>query len=135
MIEKLNQWVEIATGTPFEWGKFDCALMVCDWLLFAYGYDAGETFRGKYSTEQGSKREMIRQGYHSFTELGDDLIRGERVNINFSQRGDIILLKVCGMETFGVDIGQYVLIAETNGAKVAYKKDTDIELIKAWRGI
>jgi hypothetical protein len=37
----------------FEWGKFDCAMWVCDWIrdVTSGALDPGAAYRGKYSTE------------------------------------------------------------------------------------
>jgi len=40
------------SGRQFSYGRFDCALAVCDWIKAHTGVDPGEQFRGTYSTAE-----------------------------------------------------------------------------------
>jgi hypothetical protein len=51
-----REWRE----TPFEWGKTDCILSVCDYVLDQTGIDPAAPWRETYNTERGAM-EIVEQ--------------------------------------------------------------------------
>lgn len=43
------------TGKQFQWGRWDCALAVCDAVRALTGVDPGARYRGTYSTEEEAR--------------------------------------------------------------------------------
>lgn len=41
---------------PFEWGKSDCILSVCDYVLGQTGIDPAAPWRGSYDSEAGAQK-------------------------------------------------------------------------------
>lgn len=58
----LAEFLAAGAQTPFEWGKEDCCLFACDWVLSQRGVDPARRFRGRYATEKQARRIIRREG-------------------------------------------------------------------------
>lgn len=61
-MKRVNNWHTLLPshtqrnrGRTFEWGRWDCALAVCDAIRALTGVDPGAPYRGKYSTEEEAR--------------------------------------------------------------------------------
>jgi len=69
MSRRFDNWPELLAAflvqhaeTPFEWGRFDCALFACDAIYVMTGMDPGEPFRLQYDSALGAARKMSAYG-------------------------------------------------------------------------
>lgn len=61
-VERLASFLERASLTRFEWGRWDCSLWLADWLV-ANGYtDPASHLRGRYETALGCARLLRDEG-------------------------------------------------------------------------
>ena len=77
-------------NTPFSWGVFDCCTFVSDCAIAICGVDPVAEYRGKYRTEIGAKRALIKR-HGSIDGIFDACF--DRVPIGEIQRGDIVTYK------------------------------------------
>ena len=86
---------EAADAAPFAWGTNDCCLMVCDVILAMTGVDLGAGFRGKYATkEEADALIAFATDGGGVEELAEQICAANdmpEVEVNFAQRGDIVL--------------------------------------------
>jgi len=90
--QELNNYLDDALDTPWEYGSHDCALFAFGALKAMGGVDLGEPWRGKYKTERGALGVMKRFGGADVEECMVKLgVDNELTEIDpaFAQRGDI----------------------------------------------
>jgi hypothetical protein len=51
---RLDAYLDSIEGKPFAWGQLDCALFAADTVLAMTGVDLAESFRGRYSDQEGA---------------------------------------------------------------------------------
>ncbi|PCJ99981.1 MAG: hypothetical protein COA45_03980 [Zetaproteobacteria bacterium] len=95
----LDEFITQAAQRPFEWGKFDCALFVSDWCVKCAGFDPALNYRGKYKTEIGAKRQLLKKDKSMSNACDDHMLR---VGVNFAQKGDICAALLDGSMTMGI---------------------------------
>lgn len=84
--------MERACANEMVWGRDDCAFWCAGVLQDALGYDAAESFRGRYRTKIGARRKLGKSG------LGGALWRTARkhgwkaINPSLAQVGDVGLV-------------------------------------------
>tara|TARA_R110002124_G_scaffold165640_3_gene333016 strand:- start:749 stop:1153 length:405 start_codon:yes stop_codon:yes gene_type:complete len=93
------------------WGKNDCCLFAADAIEVITGVDNASEFRGRYTTELGAKRALLRYGAgdirSTFTaKFGQPVARLKAV------RGDIALVIIDGVERVGVVYGKIYLVSD-----------------------
>lgn len=60
---RLFAFIEERRHAPFEWGRQDCCLFVCDGILTITGLDpAAKIYRGKYHDKLGAARLLKKHG-------------------------------------------------------------------------
>jgi hypothetical protein len=80
-------------GRSFEWGRWDCALAVCDAIRALTGIDPGAEYRGTYSTEAEAQALIAK-----FGDLGDFAASVaaqhgmQEVAPRLARRGDVIFV-------------------------------------------
>lgn len=84
----LHQTIEAARERPFLWGETDCCLFVADCCAAVCGVDPAADYRGRYTTETGAKRVLIKR--HGSLDAAFDACF-ERVEPAMAQRGDICM--------------------------------------------
>jgi hypothetical protein len=132
----LNDFVNGRANEPFEWGKNDCALFVCDAIQAMTGSDLAADFRGKYTTELGAARRiktvtggMTVEDVAVFVTKANDM--PELPSPLFAQRGDV----VCFDGEFGVALG----IVYMNGKDAVFVSPEGLKRIpvkqcrRAWK--
>ena len=136
-LKRLPDWerrlidiTEKSRKKPFVRGKRDCGLWVCDVIKTITGVDLGVDYRGVYKNLDGAKLALKRDGgslYHAtIKKLGLPMN-----NVNFAQRGDLVMLR--GDE--GLSLG----IVDNSGAKILGYNHTGLlshplsRAIKAWK--
>jgi len=102
MLKKKSNWVELleqeiqkAEKSEFVWEGNNCALFYCNCVLAMTGFDLGEWFRGKCSTEK--KSYLALRKYAGTLENVIEKICEEQgfpeIPLLKAQRGDPVLLK------------------------------------------
>ena len=92
----LDEFLRANQGRPFEYGKWDCCLFVCDAIAEMTGIDLAAPYRGQYSTRVGAMRAMRKQ-------LGTASIQAVAANaaathhmpeapVPLAHRGDMVLV-------------------------------------------
>ena len=66
--EKLVTYLQENLDTPFKWGTFDCCLFAANAVHAMTGKDFAEPFRGKYTTEKGAAKALIKYGHGDITQ-------------------------------------------------------------------
>ncbi len=81
---------------PFEWGRNDCCLFPCNWILRAVGVDpAKRKFRGKYADKVGALRILKQEGgVHQIAVTVCKELGFKEIKATMAQRGDIVELVV-----------------------------------------
>lgn len=129
----LNAHIEKHLTLPQEWGKYDCCLFTCDWILACTGVDPAKDFRGTYKTKVGAYRAIKAfagdlQGVAEriFAELNMDPVAPL-----MGRRGDVVMVKGNGGNALG--------IIDMSGRAVAVQGKDGLEFVpavhalKAWR--
>ena len=83
--------VEKYRALPFAWGSNDCALFVANIYDEAFDIDLAEGIRGTYYDEYHGMRKIVELG--GWDKLLTDHGFVKRDNINFVQRGDIVIFE------------------------------------------
>ena len=112
------------SNAKFEYGKLDCCLFVCDCCVSICGVDPAINHRGRYTTELGAKKALIKYG--GIEESFDKCFNS--VPVNFAQRGDVCLYENNGGLTVAVMYNGWMGMAENGCVKV--KPDS---ILKVWR--
>lgn len=112
---------------PFKWGEFDCCTMACDIVTLLGGEDFAKDVRGKYDNAVGAKRVLLNE-FGSIEEAFSPL---EEVDINFIQRGDLVLMEVLGEKLMAIRYGEGYYCLEIEEG-MGLMEDIGIP-IKAWR--
>lgn len=117
--EILAAFIHERRAMPFAWGSNDCCLFSADAILAMTGVDLMAGYRGKYSSALSAVRAFKAVGglesgvVASCKSAGFD----ERANINFAQRGDLVLW---GTPThgpaMGICLGVFGVFASTKSA-------------------
>lgn len=113
---RLHQTIQASLGRPFSWGEFDCCVFAAECSIAICGVDPLELYRGKYRTETGAKRALVKT-HGSIEALWDAAF--ERVPAALAQRGDVALYD--GPEGRGVAVlwaGEWWSTAEDGVARI-----------------
>lgn len=84
---QLSKTIKAASERPFSWGEFDCCTFAADCAVAVCGVDPAEAYRGKYKTERGAKKAIVKR--HGSVEGVLDAYFS-RINPAFIQRGDLV---------------------------------------------
>lgn len=104
----LNAYLAQHRRSEFAWGFLDCGLFFAGACKAMTGFDPGEPFRGKYTTEMGAARALKKYGAGDLESTLDGLF--DVVPAGFVQRGD----GVWNGSAVGVSMGGYALfVGET----------------------
>lgn len=116
---RLQRLVSSRLRRSFAWGVHDCALWVADAAQAVTGQDPAADFRGRYSTEAGATRLLMRKlgGY-----LGDDMLGaivaqrlGPEISPAMAQPGDAGLTEQAGRPMLAVCVGSQWLAPGPEG--------------------
>lgn len=139
--QKLNEEIESMRGRKFEYGEFDCALMVGDCARSMTDIDPVSKYRGEYSSRHGALK--IMQNYYPSVEGIDDFCKAIcedlgfiKVEEKFERMGDICLVNVADMEhhdddySMGVCLVSSVAVVDREGGIAQLRKN---RIIDTWR--
>lgn len=125
--EKLADFIQSRSSTPFEWGTNDCALFAADCVKALTEIDLAADLRGTYST--------AREAFDLIQDRGGieaiaTAALGEPMTFKFQmQRGDVALVNINGRESLVVCVGSE-LIGPAVESGVVFVPIT--EAVKAW---
>lgn len=122
---RLVTTIKAAEKRPFSWGKNDCCLFAADCVQSMCGEDFGVEFRGKYNSETGAKKALLRGGGSLERVLARFL---DEVSPQLIQRGDIAVVENAGRRCAGVFYGGCVWVPGVAGLVGLRGK-----IMSAWR--
>lgn len=120
MTPRLHDWqtrlqalIDSRLHAPFEWGRHDCCLFVCDAIEAMTGHDPAKDLRG-YSDERGAAR-ILRDagGVAAYA----DARAGPEVAPSIAQIGDVGLVITDGRESLALCAGAHWLSVGADGLK------------------
>jgi hypothetical protein len=124
-MKRKEDWPEILAAylherrtMPFVWGSNDCCLFSADAILAMTGIDTMADYRGKYNSALSAVRLFKAGGGIEACAAASCKASSfdERANINFAQRGDLVLWDTpTHGPAFGICVGVYSAFASTNG--------------------
>jgi len=128
---RLHEFLAARRDQPFEWGKNDCALFVCDAIQAMTDIDCAPNFRDFYSNS-GAAKNLIRQ-FGSLGALAQQLAEKQgfpEVPVLMAQRGDVALADLDGQTLLVVSLdGRFAVGPGLRGwVEVPIEKCS-----KAWR--
>lgn len=121
---ELSAYIASVRDLPMAWGSHDCGLFFAGACLAMTGFDPGEPFRGKYSTELGAAKALKKFGSGDLESTLDGLF--DVVPAGFARRGD----GIWNGESVGVCMGAYALFVATEGGLARIPR---ADWVKAWR--
>ena len=86
---RLAAYFDTCAATPFAYGHHDCCLFGAGAIQALTGTDAGQAWRGKYSTEAGAARLLKRRGFERIDGPFTQLL-GPPLGPLMAARGDIV---------------------------------------------
>ncbi|WP_312838456.1 DUF6950 family protein [Pantoea piersonii] len=123
--KRLVTVIKAAEKRPFSWGEHDCCLFAADCVEAMCGEDFAAEFRGKYDSETGAKKALLRGGGSLERVLARFL---DEVSPSLIQRGDVAVVENAGRRCAGVFYGGSVWVPGDNGL-VSLRGN----LLSAWR--
>lgn len=136
---RLAAYIEKSRPLRFQWGRQDCCLWACDWVLEATGIDIAASFRGTYDDMQGAAAAMKRYCGGGLPELVEKMAAEHptviEVRPRLAQRGDVVL--VDALMPSGVTAPTLGIVGP-NGRPLVMGRDGMIEMpiraiLRAWR--
>ena len=82
---------------PFEYGRHDCALFVCNCIHVMTGEDPAAAYRNRYRDRKGALKILKTGGLEGIVERIALSLGATEIEPRFAQRGDVVLvdLPVC----------------------------------------
>ncbi|SFD55400.1 DUF6950 family protein [Pseudoalteromonas denitrificans] len=134
MNHKLNTFLAERENMPFEWGKHDCCLFVCDWILCACGKDLGLNFRGKYLTKKGAFKQLFKHGFNDVQSIFKQWLNTS-INPTYTKRGDIALVNYQDELVGGiVYINQVICVGENGLVTLPFEAIECVYSLSAFMG-
>lgn len=112
--EKLVAYLHHNLDTPFEWGTFDCCLFAADAVHAMTGIDFAAAFRGKYHTEKGAVRALIKYGNGDIKHTLNAIFGPLKPRLN-AGRGDLVLVGTDTGDALGVVASGKIWVATLDG--------------------
>jgi hypothetical protein len=88
---RLGRILESACELQFEWGRFDCALHVCNCIRAIVDVDPAKTLRGTYSDEAGAAA-VYGASFETFIANQAATLGCEEVPVTLARRGDVVFI-------------------------------------------
>lgn len=103
---RLYDVIEAHKDTTFGWGQHDCCLFAarCVDAMCDTEYEAG--LQAEYQDEHSAMKYI---GSFGSIKSAVDSWLGEPQNLNFTQRGDVVLFDNDGRETLGICLGRDIV--------------------------
>lgn len=124
---RLSEYIASHVSSTFEWGETDCALFVAGAIEAITGEDPATEFRGRYTTEMGAARALIKYGAGTLEATMD--AKFGQIEVPFAQRGDIVMHE----GATGVVIGAEALFIGRGGGQEGLVRIPRADWQKAWR--
>lgn len=99
-------WARRRVGTPFEWGRVDCAMLALEAFDIMTGQAVAESYRGRYSTRAQAIRFQRR-----IVDLRSKLESLGCARAREPQIGDVVIVEKDGFVCGHVCVGEYVVSA------------------------
>lgn len=125
---KMNEVIDKARTTPFEWGVSDCALFAADCVKAMTGFDWAEPFRGRYKTPRGSLLALKKYGNGSLEKTMDASFE-RHSKIALTRRGDVVAMDNPAGVCLGICVGSIVAVRSEKGVEFFPVK----QAIASWR--
>ena len=122
----LSAYIASVRDLPLTWGEHDCGLFFAGASKALTGFDPGEPFRGKYSTEMGAAKALAKFGAGSLEATLDGLF--DIIPVGFIQRGD----GVWNGESVGVSMGGYALFVGQDDEREGLVRVPRADWVKGW---
>ena len=90
--ERLHRIIDSAGELAFEWGRFDCALHVCNCIRAMTGVDPAAQYRGTYSDEAGAA-EIYGSSFETFIARIAASFGMAEIGVTFAHRGDLVFIE------------------------------------------
>lgn len=126
---RLAKVTETHLKTPSVWGESDCLLKVADAIEAVTGLDLAVTVRGKYKTELGAAKLLLKRKYENVEAVFDDYF--EPVGRLMAQRGDVVTIEEDGAIAAGYVTNYGVAVATPGG--IAFRPQTSPNIRKAYK--
>ncbi len=128
--ERLFNTINTAKKVDFSWGEQDCAIFVFDCVEAMTGVDHVKDLRGKYSCRRSCDKAFEEvKGTKTLLAFADKCLE-KRVDLARAQRGDVVLLVINSIESFGIVAGRVAVFLEIKkGIQTVPVKDCSY----AWR--
>lgn len=105
--KKIDEYLQKCSKRRFKWGSMDCLIFASNACKIVCGVDPmakkresdPETIRGLYKTAEEAYI-LIKEYRRTVPAIMD--AHFDRININFAQRGDVVLGKLDYGSTFGI---------------------------------
>lgn len=112
--ERLVAFLAKHQNTSFEWGAFDCCLFVADAIVEMTDIDIATPFRGKYKTEKGAIRALMKYGDGDVKSTFTQLLGPFKPRLN-AGRGDVALVSTSTGNAVGIVFNNVVWVASPDG--------------------
>jgi len=110
--ERLFAEIAAAKKTKFAWGEQDCALFVFGCVEAMTGVDYMKSLKGKYRCRRSSKEAFKKiEGAETLRAFADECF-GNRIDLSNARRGDVVLLDIDSIESFGIVVGSHAVFLE-----------------------
>ena len=107
---RLINYLAEAEGRPFEYGVNDCALFAAGAIEAMTGENPAAGWIGKYKTEEGAAKALLKAGFKSVGEVVASLF--EEVDPRSARVGDLMLVDIAEAgEVVGISIGPQIATA------------------------
>lgn len=128
LTDRLTDFLSAAEARAYAPGVWDCCLFPADWVLSLTGVDGAAPWRGRYDSERGLARILIREGgIVGVMQRGADLVGLEATTAPV--RNDIAAVRLpCGTSVGAVFAGRAWVRPTTRGLAAS-----PAIVLKAWR--
>lgn len=98
---RLHLYIKQHLNTPFKWGEFDCCMFPAGAVEAMTDRDFAIEFRGRYSTELGAKRALVKYGKGDIKHTIEAMF-GPSLHRLMAGRGDLVLIDTPMGEALGI---------------------------------
>lgn len=121
--QRLSEFAAEAMSRPFEWSRWDCALMAADWIERATGE---KVFLAAYTDAMSAARFIASKG--GMQAAATEVLGQPMQHPMGAGRGDVALVLIDGRECLGVVLGEMVAGPGVDGLSLAPRD----QIIAVW---
>ncbi len=100
-----------------DWGVSDCLMMAADAMFAVTGTDPLSKFRGKYTTEQGAAKLMLKNGCENVEDVFEKYLGMEPMGRFSFRRGDVGTIEISGGIAAGYFTEQGFAVKQESGLR------------------